>query len=510
MDGLECSEVLLSYTRKSNDIFRIDSSFFAKKYLVHEKQLSLFPHTTVAKTGADVKSFGAYSLNNDVEYVSEGIPFLRCLNIKNGFIDEKNMLFITPGAHKLLWKSEVMPGSFLLTMSGTIGNAAIANSSLNYPINSNQDIAKIQFNGKYSNQVALAFFMSRYGSYQIEREARGSVQQHVFLSQVETLRLPCFRRDLVSAIDKCVNQAYSARIKSKQIYDDAMEMICDFFNVFGDSGKQSNQNETICIKTLKDSFAISGRLDSEYYQPKYDRLLDSLKKVPFRKLGGTNGIVSIKKSIEPGSDLYTDNGIPFVRVSDISPYELEDPAIRIPVDVVENANDLFPQKDTILFSKDGSVGIAYKVEKDMKLITSSALTIVLQVFALNRKDETFKTIEEMRRTRNSYEVIQQRPLNYFQYHTDIDWKPSRDLTATEENWFKELDSTLKQNSIIWFLDFVYRLRNALFHEIIDPLDQEWQIIFKNAYLVLKEIVDLNIEVIDSMPAKAEKEPAAPL
>ena len=35
-----------------------------------------------------------------------------------------------------------------------------------------------------------------------------------------------------------------------------------------------------------------------------------------------------------------------------------------------------------------------------------------------------------------------------------------------------------------------------FTEIIDPLDEEWQVIFKNAYLVLKEIVDLNIETID--------------
>lgn len=43
--------------------------------------------------------------------------------------------------------------------------------------------------------------------------------------------------------------------------------------------------------------------------------------------------------------------------------------------------------------------------------------------------------------------------------------------------------------------FVYRLRNALFHEIIDPLNEEWQLIFKNAYLVLKEIVDLNISEI---------------
>ena len=48
---------------------------------------------------------------------------------------------------------------------------------------------------------------------------------------------------------------------------------------------------------------------------------------------------------------------------------------------------------------------------------------------------------------------------------------------------------------------LYRLRNALFHEIIDPLDEEWQVIFKNAYLVLKEIVDLNIAAIDTINQK---------
>ena len=44
----------------------------------------------------------------------------------------------------------------------------------------------------------------------------------------------------------------------------------------------------------------------------------------------------------------------------------------------------------------------------------------------------------------------------------------------------------------WFLNFVYFLRNALFHEIIDPLDEFWQDIFKCAYLALKEVMDGNI------------------
>lgn len=125
-------------------------------------------------------------------------------------------------------------------------------------------------------------------------------------------------------------------------------------------------------------------------------------------------------------------------------------------------------------------------------LEKQTISTIWAIFALNAKDETFKTKDEMELNRNSYEIIRQRPLNYFLYHLDVDWRPNREMSASEENWYKKLFETMRTDSVLWFLDFVYRLRNALFHEIIDPLDEEWQIIFKNAYLVLKEIVDLNI------------------
>ncbi len=139
--------------------------------------------------------------------------------------------------------------------------------------------------------------------------------------------------------------------------------------------------------------------------------------------------------------------------------------------------------------------VVYKIGNVEKL----AISLLWQVFALNAKDETFKTLEEMQLSRNTYEIVKQLPKNYFQYHMDIEWEPVRNpkdedkVTATEKRWFKSLHEEIKRESILWFLDYVYRLRNALFHEIIDPLDEEWQIIFKSAYLVLKEIVDMNIQ-----------------
>lgn len=151
--------------------------------------------------------------------------------------------------------------------------------------------------------------------------------------------------------------------------------------------------------------------------------------------------------------------------------------------------------DTIMGHIDEHTTYASRQLTKIQSLEKRALSIIWSIFTLNAKDDSNKTYDEMIRSRNSYEVIRQNPLNYFEYHMEVDLQPNRVLTASEESWYKKLYETRNQNSVIWFLSFVYRLRNALFHEIIDPLNEEWQLIFKNAYLVLKEIVDLNISEI---------------
>lgn len=63
--------------------------------------------------------------------------------------------------------------------------------------------------------------------------------------------------------------------------------------------------------------------------------------------------------------------------------------------------------------------------------------------------------------------------------------------------YGSLSQIEKQRAFLWFVGYAYRLRNALFHEIIDPLDSDWQSLFKNAYLVLKQIVDSNIKWLET-------------
>lgn len=78
-----------------------------------------------------------------------------------------------------------------------------------------------------------------------------------------------------------------------------------------------------------------------------------------------------KKSVEPGSEAYQTEGIPFVRVSDLSKFGISQTDKYLhPKDF---GNVVRPKKDSILLTKDGTVGIAYRVPQDLNVITSGAI-----------------------------------------------------------------------------------------------------------------------------------------
>lgn len=88
---------------------------------------------------------------------------------------------------------------------------------------------------------------------------------------------------------------------------------------------------------------------------------------------------------------------------------------------------------------------------------------------------------------NSYAIIYQLPFNGFgRIEPD-------NIYSVNKGVYSQLIAT---KGVDWFASYVYSLRNALFHEIITPLDEEWQTIFKSAYLVLKQVSDVCIATIN--------------
>jgi restriction endonuclease S subunit len=469
LEGLEISEIRLSYLRKRNDIFRFDSNYFQKQFLLEESTIRHKKHETLKSLETDLKSFGAYSLNNQVTYLESGVPFIRGINMKDGRVSFNNMIYIDETANSLLWKSEIKPEMVLVSMSGTIGDVAIASKNWKYPINSNQDIAKIDTQGKLNPYFLHTFLRTKFGQNYFKREARGSVQQHVYLSQMEEFEIPIFSNSFTDLIQKIVENSTQSLEKSESKYNLASkrfmfevgfvgndnygsleenlkdwvsddpdeqllanlipgareelemleeewdrimdkykfyEQIADYDNQISYFRKNENRltrlatliedkrlelkcirnNRNIInynfvfrknknIKSFKESFGTTGRLDAEYYQQKYEFVIEHLQKSNYEKLVD---IVSISKSIEPGSAHYSeDEGLPFYRVSDLSKFGMSKPDKTLTDSFVKhNSNQiesLKPQKDTILFSKDGSVGTAYLLGENLQGITSGAI-----------------------------------------------------------------------------------------------------------------------------------------
>ena len=271
MEGLEAAEVMLSYAQANNDVFRFDSNYFQKLFLKEENTLRQKGSKRLSELGAQVKSFGAYSLNNEVVYLDSGVPFIRGVNMKNGRVDFSDMLFISNEAHALLWKSEVREGTVLLSMSGTIGEVAIATPNWVYPVNSNQDIAKIETGTAVNSFALYAYLLSRYGQHYIQREARGSVQQHVFLSQIEKLEVPTFDATFEREIQRVIERSERDHLDAEQ-YLKAAE--AELLEVLGlDNWKPP---EVISyVRSSREAFAV-GRLDSQYFAPRVNELMKFL------------------------------------------------------------------------------------------------------------------------------------------------------------------------------------------------------------------------------------------
>ncbi|MFQ0973392.1 restriction endonuclease subunit S [Gilliamella sp. CG35] len=365
LEGQEISEVSLNTILSMVD-FRIDADFFLKEFTNILSLSKKWPELSIISDTYELHSNGAFKdihgyLHKDCY---KNIKYIRSENVGNFFINGK-IEYISDYAHNNLQKTITEYGDILTARTGKVGGASIITDDW-INCNSNQNVVniKIKDKKKVDSFYLVTFLNTKYGIMQFKRASTGNVQPWLNLSLLRKVKIFIPSEYFQVKIKNIIEKALYFFKKTQELYLSAENLLLKKSNAL-----ESSLLININLKSFKESFQITGRLDAEYYQPKYDQLFFHLSKLESKKLGE---IVNIKKSIEPGSDAYQDTGIPFVRVSNLSKFGLTKPEIHLDANKYGNIT-LYPNKDTILLSKDGSVGIAYKVEEDMKIITSGAL-----------------------------------------------------------------------------------------------------------------------------------------
>ncbi|QKJ61612.1 restriction endonuclease subunit S [Flavobacterium sp. M31R6] len=232
-------------------------------------------------------------------------------------------------------------------------------------------------------EYMVAFLSSKQGIWDVKRRARQSINQtNVNPEEVKNIDIPILSFSIQMKIKDCFDNAHENKLISAKKYTQAEEIL---FQEIGLLDFQPSK-EQINVKSFKESFGASGRLDAEYYQKKFEDVIEKIKSQRYHTL---KHIVSISKSIEPGSNSYSDDetGLPFMRVSDYDKFGLTEPNKRLTFDFVKENQDkidvLKPKKGTILFSKDGSVGTAYHLREDFEGVNSGA---ILHLKVKNQKE----------------------------------------------------------------------------------------------------------------------------
>lgn len=372
LEGLEICEVMLSKLKNENRTFRIDSSYYIKEIISLEENIKSSRHFFIPENRIVSGPFGS-SLTSDA-YLTEGVPYIRVENIKNGFfVSKENLIFISYSDNLRLKSSQLKEDDLILSKVGnTIGFYARVDGNIKYcNISENNIGIKLEnFNVEQKHYI-LTFLNTKIGYKLTYRRISGNAQPKLNVSDVSEIPIPEMSEQFMKEISAKIRLSEENLSRSKSLYSEAENILLSEL----DLRDWHSSNVPVNIKQFKESFFASGRLDAEYYQSKYDELFCRLLKFECHTV---KDIANIRKSVEPGSKAYQESGIPFVRVSNVSKFGISEPNIFLsPKDF--DLKELQPKKNTILLSKDGSVGIAYKVENDMDCITSGAL-LHLSVF----------------------------------------------------------------------------------------------------------------------------------
>lgn len=264
LEGLEVSEILYS---KIHDENRYDSEFFKKKFMAAEIFLNKIATFQIAEEY--VVTDGEHG---SVIIRDNGVKYLTAENIKRGYIDISNVRYVDATVDKKNARARVQSGDILISIKGTLGEVAVAQEWL-LPANMNRDVAILKPLSSYSlPEFVTIFLMSKYGALQSFRGGSGGVQQMITLERLRKFKIPRLSHICSLAIAKLYKQCQILLSDSKKMYIQAEVLLLDALRLtyFHDSVSPIN------IKSFKNSFGQTGRLDAEYYQPKYDDYQNSI------------------------------------------------------------------------------------------------------------------------------------------------------------------------------------------------------------------------------------------
>ena len=307
LKGLEITELLLSEVARESTKLRLDSGYFAKPMLAADAQIRRYPNG-YDELGRLFSRFvkGVFDISADT-YARAGVPFLRILNLKDGLIDESNLVLIPQETHQKEIKTELRRGDVVLSKTAYPAASLVTLSRCN----TSQDTIATTLSpygaATYRPEAIVAYLNSAVGQRLLWRQFQGNVQLHLSLDDGRKVPVPKLGGELQELLARTVQKAEAALVSSRE------EMAAAEAEVLEDCGLRTWQAPQALAYECSSSVVLTAkRIDAEYFHPAKGAALAALKERSGQTVGEL--CTSVRDVWNPDDD----SGPPLVRNYDLA------------------------------------------------------------------------------------------------------------------------------------------------------------------------------------------------
>lgn len=211
---------------------------------------------------------------------------------------------------------------------------------------------------KLTPEYLATFLSCQYGIQDIRRRARQSINQtNVNPEEIKQINIPIFSMSFQKKVTFNFDTSYELLVLSEEVYSKAEGLLCQELDL---DNFQSNKI-SINVKSLKNSFLTTGRLDAEYYQPKFDEYNDLIKNYQ-GGYGELSKVCTLKgKNFNPEDNKTYD----YIELSNIgSTGRVEGTTIDLGENLPSRARRKVAKGDVIISSIEGSLSSCALIGED--------------------------------------------------------------------------------------------------------------------------------------------------
>ena len=358
---------IVNYNKLDDYCFRIDADYYMPIFLNYEKIL-LSNNCRKFDQFINVITDGKHG---GVTFTEKGVLFIRNQNNKNGFLDLSNIKYISENESSETKRAELEYKDILLTTIGTIGMWSVIPK--NFPrATINQNLVRIKTENINSYYLAL-FLGSSFGQNCITRLSAGNVQQIINYPNLKNISIPIFSDKFQLECQKIYLKSNEYRSNSNNLYKKSQSLLLSELGL----NKWEPKHKLSYIKNFSD-VEEAGRFDAEYFQPKYDEIVNAIKSYK----GGWDVLSNQFKQNKKQMIIENDKNYEYIEIGSInvSTGELE-PLFLTGVELPANAKIKLNKNDLIISKVRTYRGAVSIINKD-GYIGSGAFTV------LHEKDKT--------------------------------------------------------------------------------------------------------------------------